>query len=92
MAGSRTATVAKTGDIKLAPVWSQPDKAAKPIGVVFSWFASDGEYDNERSYDAAPGTTWQAAKATATQIKGWVVAHDTAGGVAWSAFTLDRQK
>jgi hypothetical protein len=92
LADGATATVSKTGDVKIAPVWSQPDKATKPAGVVFSWFATDGEYGNERSYDGAPGTTWLAEKATGTEVRGWVVAHDTLGGVAWSSFVLNRNK
>jgi hypothetical protein len=97
LADGATASVAGASSVALVPTWTTspspgaPADSASSGEILLSWHATAGTFERQRSYDAVPGTSWQAAGVPAGQpVDVWVVARDGRGGVAWLGVRLDR--
>jgi hypothetical protein len=59
----------------------------------YSWFSTDGNFDDERTGDSHPQTKWQngtkrPAPAATSLIDLWFVAQDDRGGTAYQRYQL----
>lgn len=84
------------GAIALTPVWSPGSLEAFDSGdaagptkesLTFSWFATAGTFEKQRSYDAEPDNAL-TLEAGADPVDVVVVARDGRGGVAWREVRL----
>lgn len=85
------AAIKTTGaGLNLAPQWAADSLetwldqgVSRTESLLFSWYATAGSFDSERSWDEVPQTSWSRDGAKSGPVEVWVVARDGRGGVAW---------
>jgi hypothetical protein len=92
-----TAQVVGKAEVALAPDWTELTPTGLPVDatatgdVLFAWYSTAGDFDQQRSYQDYPDNKWLSdGVATGKAVDVWVVARDDFGGVAWLQVKLQR--
>ncbi|MFZ4580109.1 MAG: hypothetical protein ACOYOB_17120 [Myxococcota bacterium] len=92
-----TAQVVGKAKVALSPQWTELTPAGLPVDatatgdVLFAWYSTAGDFDQQRSYQDYPDNKWLSDGVEAGKtVDVWAVARDDFGGVAWFQVKLQR--